>query len=116
MLTSADGAEGAFVVDEAAGADSCDCGAGGAVVELLGATRCAGASADGAGGVVVVVLDAGVVVLVLGGGVGVVVGCAAAIPPPDASNAVASDAIMNVFAGEARFGRGEFKYFVDLTI
>ncbi|EID77983.1 MULTISPECIES: hypothetical protein [Rhodococcus] len=75
---------------------------------LLGVTRSAVVSVG--------VGDVGVVVVVLGVGVGVVVGCAAAIPPPVANNTDANDARINVFAGEARFGRGKFRYFVTLAI
>ena len=57
---------------------------------------------------------AGVVVVVLG--VGAVLGCARAIPPPVANNTDTNDATINVFAGEARFGRAKFRYFVTLAI
>ncbi|WP_231869127.1 hypothetical protein [Rhodococcus opacus] len=112
MLTSADGTEG---VSGAVGADSCDCGAGGVAVELFGAIRCAGASADGADGVVVVVVGA-VEVVVPGVGVGVVVGCAAARPAPEASNADVSEATTRVFSGEPRLGRGETTFSIALAI
>ncbi|MFD9664871.1 hypothetical protein ACFWAY_25145 [Rhodococcus sp. NPDC059968] len=101
-------------MDEDSGVDSI----GGAVSDvvadgdegtvLLGAARCAEESVGvGAGGVVVVVL---------GVGVGVVVGCAAAIPPPVANSTEANDATINIFAGEGRFGRGDFRYFITLAI
>lgn len=101
-------------VEDASGVDATvgvvpDVDAGGVEgTGLLGATRCAGVSVgDGAEGVVVVVL---------GVGVGVVVGCAAAIPPPVANRTEANDPTINVFTGEARFGRGKFRYFVTLAI
>ncbi|MFC9839939.1 hypothetical protein ACFVKB_40105 [Rhodococcus sp. NPDC127530] len=93
------------MVDEVAGADAGD--SGGVVVDPLGATRWAGfsvgAAADG-------------VVVVLGVGVGDVVGWAAAMPPPVASIATASDATIRGFMGESRCEHGKCRYFVVLAI
>lgn len=74
---------------------------------LLGAARCAGVSVGvGAGGVVVVVL---------GVGVGVVLGCAVAIPPPVVISIDAKAPMISDFNGDARFGRGKFRYFATLA-